>query len=50
MSCEKCTVTQCKACQEKDSKAFDGWLDDLETKEQPKACEINDPDCDNCGS
>ena len=29
---------------------MDTWLDDLENKEQPKACSIQDPDCENCGS
>ena len=50
MSCEKCGVTLCKACQEKDSNVFDDWLDDLETKEQPDACSIDNEDCDSCGA
>ena len=29
---------------------FSGWLDELEEKEQPKACSIDNPDCENCGS
>lgn len=29
---------------------FDSWLGELEDKEQPKACSIDNPDCENCGS
>lgn len=29
---------------------FSDWLDELEDKEQPKACNINNHDCENCGS
>ena len=29
---------------------FAEWTADLEEKEQPEACNINDPDCENCGS
>lgn len=29
---------------------FDNWLNDLETKEQPKACNIDSSDCETCGS
>jgi hypothetical protein len=25
-------------------------LEDLEGQEQPEACLVNDPDCENCGS
>ena len=29
---------------------MDNWLNDLETKEQPKACSIDNDDCEACGS
>ena len=29
---------------------FSGWLEELETQEQPVACSIDNPDCENCGS
>ena len=51
MSCTKCGVTQCEKCRKKEEKqAFDVWLEDLEGQEQPEACLVNDPDCENCGS
>jgi len=30
--------------------SFDSWLGDLEEKDQPQACSIDDPDCEACGS
>jgi len=29
---------------------WDSWIVDLEDKEQPEACGIEDTDCENCGS
>ena len=29
---------------------FSGWLGELEEKEQPEVCSIENPDCENCGS
>jgi|TARA_R110000796_G_scaffold83590_1_gene182755 hypothetical protein len=29
---------------------FDSWIVDLEEAEQPEACSIDNPDCENCGS
>tara|TARA_R110000765_G_scaffold291712_1_gene387427 strand:+ start:203 stop:370 length:168 start_codon:yes stop_codon:yes gene_type:complete len=29
---------------------FDSWIMDLEDQEQPEACSIDNPDCENCGS
>ena len=29
---------------------FDSWITDLEDQEQPEACSIDNPDCENCGS
>lgn len=31
-------------------KTWDNWVNDLEGKEQPKACDIDADDCENCGS
>tara|TARA_B110000977_G_scaffold199850_1_gene288467 strand:+ start:872 stop:1024 length:153 start_codon:yes stop_codon:yes gene_type:complete len=30
--------------------SFDSWLNDLEDKEQPQTCSVDDPDCEACGS
>jgi len=32
------------------SNMFDSWLNELEEKEQPESCSIDNPDCENCGS
>ena len=29
---------------------WDMWIEDLEEKEQPDACSIDDEDCEACGS
>jgi hypothetical protein len=31
-------------------KTWDGWLTELEDKDQPKECNIDNPDCEECGS
>jgi len=36
--------------EESANNTFDSWLTDLEEKEQPEACSIDNPDCENCGS
>ena len=36
--------------EESKQNTFDSWLVDLEDKEQPQACSIDNPDCENCGS
>jgi len=36
--------------EESKQSTFDSWLVDLEDKEQPQACSIDNPDCENCGS
>ena len=46
--CDK-NLINCE-CKKKDEDFFKAWTDSLEKMEQPKACEINNPDCDNCGS
>ena len=43
---EKLNAAQ--ANNEEDS--FSSWLNDLEDKEQPQACSIDDPECEACGS
>lgn len=30
--------------------SFADFIDELETKEQPEACHIDNPDCEGCGS
>ena len=51
MSCEKCGLTKCRTCIERDEEdSFANWLEDLEDKEQPEQCSIDNPDCENCGS
>jgi|TARA_R110000824_G_scaffold28879_1_gene96570 hypothetical protein len=37
-------------CKSKDEAFFDAWTKSLEEMEQPKACSVNNPDCENCGS
>lgn len=37
-------------CSKSTSVDMDNWLNDLETKEQPKACSIDNEDCIACGS
>jgi len=32
------------------SAMFENWLNDLEDKEQPEACSIDNEDCTSCGS
>tara|TARA_R110002074_G_scaffold386805_1_gene568651 strand:- start:557 stop:718 length:162 start_codon:yes stop_codon:yes gene_type:complete len=39
-----------KKADESKQSTFDSWLVDLEEGEQPEACNIDDPDCENCGS
>tara|TARA_R110000851_G_scaffold117849_8_gene244890 strand:+ start:2375 stop:2524 length:150 start_codon:yes stop_codon:yes gene_type:complete len=29
---------------------FSSWVDELESKDQPKSCSIDDTDCEACGS
>tara|TARA_R110002012_G_scaffold11069_5_gene49683 strand:- start:869 stop:1021 length:153 start_codon:yes stop_codon:yes gene_type:complete len=39
-----------KRSDESKKNTFDSWIVDLEEKEQPEACSIDDEDCENCGS
>mgnify|MGYP003634007554 FL=1 len=39
-----------KAAEDIAENMFSDWLGELETKEQPEACSIDNPDCENCGS
>jgi len=29
---------------------WDAWLNDMSDREQPDACSVDNPDCENCGS
>jgi hypothetical protein len=29
---------------------WDSWLNDMSERDQPEACNIDNPDCENCGS
>jgi len=29
---------------------FNNWIEELEEGEQPEACDVNNPECENCGS
>lgn len=29
---------------------FNSWIDELEEKDQPDACSLDEEDCENCGS
>ena len=39
-----------KTNKEKTRETWDSWLNELEEKDQPEACSIDNPDCENCGS
>ena len=39
-----------KRAKEASKDTFDSWVVDLEGQDQPEACSIDDPDCENCGS
>jgi hypothetical protein len=39
-----------KEMQNTQEDSFSSWLSDLEEKEQPEACSIDDPECEACGS
>jgi len=39
-----------KAAKDIAESMFGDWLNELETKEQPEVCTIDDPDCEACGS
>jgi hypothetical protein len=40
----------CSVCKSKDEAFFEAWTESLEKMEQPQACSVNNPDCENCGS
>ena len=44
---EKLTASQPQNTEED---SFSSWLNDLEEKEQPQACSVDNPDCEACGS
>jgi hypothetical protein len=39
-----------KSAEEVAESVFDNWIQDLEEKEQPESCSIDDEDCEACGS
>jgi len=39
-----------KRADESKKDTLDSWIVDLEEKEQPEACSIDDEDCEACGS
>ena len=45
---EKSKLNTSQQNQEQDS--FSSWLNNLEDKEQPQACSIDNPECEACGS
>jgi len=30
--------------------SFNAWIEELEDSKQPETCNIDDPNCENCGS
>ena len=46
----KSSVHKSKKAYDRKANNFDDWLNDLEEKEQPEACNLIDGDCENCGS
>lgn len=41
---------KCKKSVQEMAPDMEKWLYALETKDQPIACSIDNPDCENCGS
>jgi len=39
-----------RLAEESKGNGFDTWLEGLESKIQPESCNINNEDCENCGS
>lgn len=39
-----------KRAEESKNNTFESWIVDLEDKEQPETCSIDDEDCEACGS
>jgi len=39
-----------KKAEQSKQDTFDSWVEDLEEQEQPDACNLDDEDCENCGS
>lgn len=39
-----------KRAEESKNNTFESWIVDLEDKEQPETCSIDDKDCEACGS
>ncbi len=47
---QKEALKELKRADESRDNTFDSWIVDLEDKEQPDACSIDDEDCESCGS
>ncbi len=43
-------IDSVKRADESKKDTLDSWIVDLEEKEQPEACSIDDEDCEACGS
>jgi len=41
---------QSKTAEEVAEQVFGNWIQDLEDKDQPDVCDIDDEDCEACGS
>jgi|21_taG_2_1085346.scaffolds.fasta_scaffold84856_1 hypothetical protein len=41
---------QIKKEEELARETWDSWIEDLQEKEQPESCSIDDEDCEACGS
>ena len=39
-----------KSAEEVAEEVFGNWIQDLEDKDQPESCSIDDEDCEACGS
>jgi hypothetical protein len=43
-------LRELKKSEEAANNTFDSWVDNLEEQQQPKACSIDNEDCEACGS
>jgi len=43
-------VNDCETIETSENIGFDDWVSDMEEQEQPDACNVQDEDCENCGS
>ncbi len=45
-----CKSKSVDTLEQKPKNGFDAWVQVLEEEEQPVACSVDNPDCENCGS